>query len=359
MDKEAIALDDDAKVESIFAKLEAEERAAEEKAAQEAEKPTAEKPSESQATGDKPAETAPEETPASVEGQGKDEPATPAIEPPATWKAELKDRWVKLPADLQRDLAQWETERNTGVNQRLEKATLAQREAEAAKKTADDRAAAVEPERQRYVQALAGLTQYMETLDPVIAEYRSTDLLKLAKENPAKAIELETAFRQRAGVIDAAVKERINVQNSMLQSHMAREEQALLTKIPEWADANLGKKSMDDLRQFAQTTYGFTPDEVRTVADHRYVLMARDAAQAPQLRAEVAALKAQIEKSAQATKQALVEKKVTQAPQRVVKPNPSTESAANVKSDRDKAIINKARGVKSLTEKAAILANLE
>lgn len=304
------------------------------------------------------AETAPEEIPASVESQGHSEPAKPAIEPPATWKADLKDRWSKLPEDLQRDLAQWETERNTGVSQRLEKATAAERAAEAAQQAANARAQEAVQEQQRYAQQLAVVAQQMEANDPVIAAYRNTDLQKLARDNPAQYTELHAAYTQRTRQLDAVRTEQQRVQGESMRAWLQREQTALLAAVPEWSDATKRQADLTELRNTMATSYGYKPEEIEAVADHRHVRVLRDAMEAPKLRAELAALKAKEAEREKVVTQAIAAKKVAPAAVRTLRPGPASDNSRS-QADRSKALINRAGKARTLAEKAEILAQLD
>ena len=354
MDNERPNPDDHIRMEEILKKLDAEE-AAQPQGAPEAteQEQVSAQPSE---------EAAPEETPASGEETGHSEPAPPAIEPPKFLKAEYRDKWKDLPTDWQQYLRSQEEENSRVVSERLSEAAEQRRKAEQAEKQALERAQAVQQEQQRYVQGLAQLAQHWETADPVIAGYnkllREDKLVALAREKPAEYAELDAAYRARMNALQQVNAERQNVQNRLLAEHFAREEQALREKLPEWADTTVGKKAIDDLRSFAQKTYAFKPEEVQTIADHRYVLMARDAARYHELKAEVDAIEKKAAEEAAQAKAALAAKKVAPKPQRVVVPTASGDVVGKTQAERDKALIAKARGVKSISDKAEILSRL-
>ncbi len=197
----------------------------------------------------------------------------------------------------------------------------------------------------------------METLDPVISTYNRVDLVKLARENPAQYAELDAAYKARMSALNAVRLEQQTVQAQAMRQHFAREEAALIEKLPEWSAPEVGSKALDDLRQGVVSRYGFKPEEVRLIADHRYVLMARDAAAYHTLKAEHDALKAQVDGEKAKAAAAIAAKKVAPAT-RVQRPNPAREGTEQVRSERDKALINRASKARSLSDKAAILAQL-
>lgn len=350
------SLNEDARAESILAKLDAAEQAAGATVAQPEPAPI-ETPVEAPVV--ETAETAPEEIPASVESQGHTEPVKPAIEPPATWKAELKDRWTKLPEDLQRDLAQWETERNTGVSQRLEKATAAERAADTAKQAADAQAAAAVQEQQRYAQQLAAVAQQMEANDPVISAYRNTDLVKLSQENPAQYTQLHASYNQRVSQLQGIRAEQQRVHQEATRTWLQREQTALIAAVPEWSDATKRQADLAEMRNAMASSYGYKPEEIEAVADHRHVRVLRDAMEVSKLRTEIAALKAEKAEKDKISQAAIAAKRVaTPAPVRTLRPGAASDNTDKVESDRSKAIVKQAKGARSLHDKAEILSRL-
>lgn len=335
------ALDEDTRAESVIAKLDAAESAEAAAGAQ----------TETTTQG---AENATEQNPVIETGAGAEtptgqeagpEPAKPAIEPPQFLKAEFKTRWAELAPDWQEYLAHQEAENSKTVSTKLN-------EAATQRKAAEQRAEALGREQQTYAQNLQVLTQTIAALDPVIARYHSVDLPKLARENPAEYAALEADYRQHSQYLRGIITEQQRAQNEALAGHMAAQETALREKLPEWADPAVGTKAINDLRQFAVKNYGYTPQELTTIADHRLVLMARDAARYHELLAQTQA-KEQADAAARAT---LASKRVVTAP-KVVRPNASNEGE-RVQGDRNKAVLKQVRGTRSMSDKAALIAEI-
>src|ERR1700676_259369 len=75
--------------------------------------------------------------------------------------------------------------------------------------------------------------------------------------------------------------------------HLLREQEALLTKIPEWrADPKKAQAEMAELRTGLVKHYGVDPSLVETFPHHHGVLVARDALKAKSLQAELDKMKA-------------------------------------------------------------------
>lgn len=307
---------------------------------------------------------APEAAPVEGQPSGKDAPTPepapqePPIEAPASWSKEKKEVFRSLPRAAQEIVAERERERDVELRRGQNEAADHRRQAEDARKAAEAERAQIAQNQQRYAQALATLTQQIETVDPVIATYqrlqKSGELVKLAKENPSQYAELDAAYKSRTETLQALRREQETVQRQAQTDHFMREEQALVTAIPEWKAQEVGQKAISDLREHAVKAYGFKPQEVSVITDHRFVLMARDAAAYHALKAEVEAEKAKTAAATQAAQAAIAAKKVVTTGKTVL-PNPSAEQHAQ-QTDRNKALINKAKGTRSLADKAALIA---
>lgn len=106
----------------------------------------------------------------------------------------------------------------------------------------------------------------------------------LANEDPAK-FQLEFARHQKAtkrlqdvqAERQRVEQERFSDFQSMLKSKLEAEGARLLEAIPEWKDQAKAEGGKAALVQYATTTYGFTPEELGNVLDHRYIVLAHKA----------------------------------------------------------------------------------
>jgi hypothetical protein len=88
-----------------------------------------------------------------------------------------------------------------------------------------------------------------------------------------------------------------------MHAHLEREQEALLTKIPEWrADPKKAVGEMAEIRAGLVKHYGFDPAHLEVIPNHQSVLLARDALEARQLRAELGKMKAAQAQQAKAAK---------------------------------------------------------
>lgn len=221
------------------------------------------------------------------EGDGQ-EPADkqPPIEPPLSWSKEQREHWAKLPRETQEYLHSREQQRDAEVRR-------SQNEAAEAKKQAEPAIEAAKQERQRYVEQLQTYIALTEALDPILAEGQRTDWVKLSAEDPAGAQQKFFAFNQRREQLLNAVRQRDAMMQQMTREHLANEGLKLVQSVPEWQDADetktfeKAKAGIDAVRKLAVERYGYQPNEVAEIRDHRPVRMAYDLIKANERIAEL------------------------------------------------------------------------
>lgn len=74
------------------------------------------------------------------------------------------------------------------------------------------------------------------------------------------------------------------------QSYLAEQKQLLESKLPEWADTAKRTKDIAEMATVLKDAYGISEDELKSVADHRQILIARDAMKWQQLQKSKPAL---------------------------------------------------------------------
>lgn len=72
------------------------------------------------------------------------------------------------------------------------------------------------------------------------------------------------------------------------QDHYDKHNEALLQKVPEYADQKHRSEDIASLKRMAIDDYGFSPEEVEVIHHHGHILMARDAREAKALRTKLA-----------------------------------------------------------------------
>lgn len=224
---------------------------------------------------EKPGAAVAEEQPSGEETEQTPEltEATPAaIEAPALWNDGLKARWKDIPPDLQRDIAQQERDRNSGVDKKLNEA--------AAEKQAANQ------ERQRFAQ-LADVAAQNLVGDPMLAiaaKIGTPEWAKFAQENPGEAYAQEKAVEAHFAKLQQVDAERQRIQMAQFNDALAKGEVEITRAIPEWKDEGKRKELG---KQFVETAtkYGYAPKELEGMTDHRQILILRDLTELAKLRA--------------------------------------------------------------------------
>lgn len=148
---------------------------------------------------------------------------------------------------------------------------------------------AFETERQTYLQQTqhklqrldAGLQVAQKLLE---GEFAQVDWQNLQTTDPLEFNQKYVAFQQRQAQLNQ-IANQLGQERQQGQQQAAQQQQAYLqeqmklmeTKIPEWADAKVRERDIADLAVVAHQAYGITKEEVESLADHRQVLVLRDA----------------------------------------------------------------------------------
>ncbi len=277
-----------------------------------------------------------DQQPPTGEDEQKVEPeadAPPAIEPPASWSAESKALFAKLPPefqDLANEVVRRESEREQHVSKASREAAEARKAADDAKSAAEAQQAAAAEERQRYAARLAPQVQKLvqEFTDEFKDITSPADLVKLAAEDPAR----HNLFVARRDQVAAAVQEQkqieeqsVTEQNARIAAYMADERKALIEKWPEMGDEKTAapwrERIVSHLRE-----YGIQDKDMPAVlSNHRVPLLVRDAVLGREAQAKL--------KELEAKNREIAAKKVAAKPRHVApgggdKPNGSAQHAA-------------------------------
>ena len=260
------------------------------------------------------------------------EPET-AIEPPAGWRSDEKEMFKGLPREAQEVALRLQQSQDSHFTQRSTE--LAQE-----KRAAADERQQYQTERARFQAELGRVGQMAAQLLPAKFQdiQSESDYLRLKATDPARASEYE-AFQM---TLQMANNQSAQLQQAHDREHLDREWSLLLEKFPELRDETKARTTIDAVRKTAVDYYGFTPQEVTVIADHRYIPIIQDAAAWRQHQANL--------KSAQTKKLAPTPTKVLQ--------RSATNGAANLADDQKSALLNRARKTENMRDKAAILARM-
>jgi hypothetical protein len=148
-----------------------------------------------------------------------------------------------------------------------------------ARKQTEAELQAVRAEREQYAQLLGALeAQVQQVSQPNI------DWDRLYQEDPIEWVRQREVMRENQEKAAAIQSEQQRLsqlsqqeQAQFMQQKLQHEQEALLAAIPDWKDAKKAQAEKALLVEFGQKI-GFTPEELKSVVDHRAVLMLRKAA---------------------------------------------------------------------------------
>jgi hypothetical protein len=146
------------------------------------------------------------------------------------------------------------------------------------RKQAEQETHAVRAEREQYAQLLGALQAQLQSSEPQI------DLERLYQEDPIEWVRQNEVMRQRQEKLGAIQSEQQRLyqvsqqeQQRAMEAQLASQQEALLAALPEWKDSKKAKAEKALVIESAKAA-GFTDEDLKSVYDHRLVLLLRKAA---------------------------------------------------------------------------------
>ena len=169
--------------------------------------------------------------------------------------------------------------------------------------------------RQSYDSRLAELNDTIATADAFVRQQQGgQDLQRLYEEDPAAAARLDFQLRQQSEAIEDMKAKAREAQQKQYDDFLATQKELAATKIPEFADPSKADTFKLNMRNTLRD-YGFNDQEIGSLADYRFLMVAKDAMSYKSLK----------------DKKPIVQKKVANAP-KVVK---SGVAKSNTSSGRE------------------------
>ena len=142
------------------------------------------------------------------------------------------------------------------------------------RKKIEEELSATQQERQRYQ---AQLEQFNTQADSKLEEFKSVDWTKLKEEDPMEYAlkrdqyrELQESKRTVDEEQQTLLKQQQKEAQQKWQEELARQQEVMSQRLPEWNDPEKGPKLKQDIKAFAMNK-GFTEQEVNTLIDARSV----------------------------------------------------------------------------------------
>ena len=131
--------------------------------------------------------------------------------------------------------------------------------------------------RQTYDNRLHELNDLISTANMYVEQKQgSKDLAKLYNEDPTEAAKLDFHLRQEKQYIESLKTKAREMNTIQYQNYLETQKELAATKIPEFSDPNKADAFKLNLRQTLRN-YGFNEQEIGSLADHRFLLIAKDA----------------------------------------------------------------------------------
>jgi hypothetical protein len=215
-------------------------------------------------------EDAPEEE--SAEEQSEDDEESEEQDQPQTFTVKVDGKEVAVTLD----------ELQKGYSRTQDYTRKTQQIAEV-RKQVEQETQAIRAEREQYAQLLGALQAQLQTSEPQV------DLERLYHEDPIEWVRQKEVLRERQEKAYAiqAEQQRLSQlsqqeQQRAMEAHLESEKDALLAALPEWRDPKKAKAEKALVLESAKSV-GFSDDDLKSVYDHRLVLLLRKAAMYDQM----------------------------------------------------------------------------
>ena len=131
--------------------------------------------------------------------------------------------------------------------------------------------------RQTYDTRLNELNDLISTANQFVEQKQGgQDLAKLYQEDPTEAARLDFQLRQEKQHIDSLKDKARMAQTKQYETYLETQKELAATKIPEFSDPNKADSFKLNMRNTLRD-YGFNDQEIGSLADHRFLMVAKDA----------------------------------------------------------------------------------
>jgi hypothetical protein len=146
------------------------------------------------------------------------------------------------------------------------------------RKQVEQETQAVRAEREQYAQLLGALQAQLQSSEPHV------DLERLYQEDPIEWVRQKEVMRERQEKLGAIQSEQQRLsqvaqyeQQRAMEAQFASQQEALLAALPDWKDPKKAKAEKALVIESAKAA-GFSDEDLKSVYDHRLVLLLRKAA---------------------------------------------------------------------------------
>ena len=201
------------------------------------------------------------------EEQSEEEEETEEKEQPQTFTVKVDGKEVSVTLD----------ELQKGYSRTQDYTRKTQQIAEV-RKQVEQETQAVRAEREQYAQLLGALQAQLQSSEPQV------DLERLYHEDPIEWVRQKEVMRERQEKLGAIQSEQQRLaqvaqyeQQRAMEAQLASQQEALLAALPDWKDPKKAKAEKALVIESAKAA-GFSDEDLKSVYDHRLVLLLRKAA---------------------------------------------------------------------------------
>lgn len=199
--------------------------------------------------------------------------------------------------------------------------------------------------REERIKYAEGLQQQHFMLHAALQQQDQIDWNRLIETDPVEYLKQKNLYEQRQSALQKTQQDYQRLEQQQAEEtkayqakFLAQQQEELLAKLPEWKDEAKAKADKSAIRDFL-INQGYGDQDIESLSDHRAVIVARKAMLYDQMIANAKA----------------AEKRVQNAPQKVVKPG---NSAPNPTLDKRSAAWSRLNKTGSINDAATLFASL-
>ena len=129
---------------------------------------------------------------------------------------------------------------------------------------------------QSYDGKLKELTDLIGAAESYIGQSSKEDLQKMYEEDPTQAAKIDFQQRQQRENFNRLKQQAESVKLQQYNSYLDEQKRLAATKIPEYSDPVKGVTFKNQMKN-TLSEYGFNDQEIGSLADHRFLMVLRDA----------------------------------------------------------------------------------
>jgi len=138
---------------------------------------------------------------------------------------------------------------------------------------------ALAEERKSFEAAAQQQVQYIRQQLAALQEFQEPepDWAKMRDEDPIGFIQEQSKWNEKQAKKQQMLQQTAAQRQQQYEQQLRQAHDNLMAALPSWRDNAVRQKESDEITQTLTSEYGFQPEELQGLADHRLVLISRDA----------------------------------------------------------------------------------